>query len=262
MDMDSRSHANEKCRIIISGCNGRMGKVVSALCEADEEIRVVAGIDIKPERNSDYAVYQELSEFTGDADVLIDFSSPDALVPLLEHCVKRGIPAVLCATGYTETQLESIKAAAHRIPVFKSGNMSIGVNMLLELIKRAAFLLGDDFDIEIIEKHHNKKVDAPSGTALMLAEAAKKGMNYTPDFVYDRTGRKRPRGKNEIGISVVRGGTITGEHSVIFAGTDEVIEFKHTAYSREIFAKGAVRAAKFLALCKEPGMYTMSDVLQ
>lgn len=249
-------------RIIISGCNGYMGKVVSSLCSDDEDTEVIAGFDINPQGLFDYPVYQNPDEYIGEADVLIDFSHPDALVPLLEYCVKRGIPAVLCTTGYTEAHLTHIKTAANRIPIFKSANMSIGINMLLELTRRAAFLLGDDFDIEIIEKHHNRKIDAPSGTALMLAEAAKKGMNYSPDLVYDRSGARLPRGKNEIGISAVRGGTIPGEHSVIFAGTDEVIEFKHTVFSREVFAKGAVRAAKFLAICQEPGMYSMSDALQ
>lgn len=239
-----------------------MGKAVSSLCSADGETEVVAGFDINTRRFFDYPVYQNPDEFIGEADVLIDFSHPDALVPLLEYCVKRGIPAVLCTTGYNESHLEQIKSAANKIPVFKSANMSIGINMLLELIRRAAFLLGDDFDIEIVEKHHNRKIDAPSGTALMLADAAKQGMNYTPDLVFDRSGTRRPRGKNEIGISAVRGGTIPGEHSVIFAGTDEIIEFKHTVFSREVFAKGAIRAAKFLALCTEPGMYSMSDALQ
>ena len=249
-------------RIIISGCNGYMGKVVSSLCSDDEDTEVIAGFDINPQGLFDYPVYQNPDEYIGEADVLIDFSHPDALVTLLEYCVKRGIPAVLCTTGYTEAHLTHIKTAANRIPIFKSANMSIGINMLLEFTRRAAFLLGDDFDIEIIEKHHNRKIDAPSGTALMLADAAKNGMNYSPDLIYDRSGARRPRGKNEIGISAVRGGTIPGEHSVIFAGTDEVIEFKHTVFSREVFAKGAVRAAKFLTTCSEPGMYSMSDALQ
>ncbi|NLL39085.1 MAG: 4-hydroxy-tetrahydrodipicolinate reductase [Clostridiales bacterium] len=250
------------CRIIISGCNGYMGRAVSSLCSEDEGIKVVAGFDINLQRLFDYPVYQSPEEYIGEADVLIDFSHPDALVPLLDYCVKRGIPVVLCTTGYTDTHLEHIKSAANRIPIFKSANMSIGINMLLELTRRAAFLLGDDFDIEIVEKHHNRKIDAPSGTALMLADAAKKGMNYSPDLIYDRSEVRRPRGKNEIGISAVRGGTIPGEHSVIFAGTDEVIEFKHTVFSRDVFAKGAVRAAKFLSACTEPGMYSMSDALQ
>lgn len=249
-------------KLIISGCNGRMGQVITRLAKADGGFEIVAGFDQNTAKLSDYPVYAHPLEYSGSADVVVDFSSPAALDSLLSWCKAKRVPVILCSTGYSAEQLETIKAASAEIPVFKSANMSLGINVLMELVKRAAEIMGETFDIEIVEKHHNQKKDAPSGTALMLADAAKDGLDYQPEYVYDRSQVRQPRDKKEIGISAVRGGTIPGEHSVIFAGTDEVIEFKHTVYSREVFAAGAVKAAKFMAGVKEPGMYDMGDVLK
>jgi 4-hydroxy-tetrahydrodipicolinate reductase len=251
----------QKIKMIISGCSGYMGKAVAGLAKADGEVEITAGIDVSDQGDLSFPVYTEPKDVRGDADVLVDFSIPSALKPLLDYGMENAVPLVLCTTGYTEAQLEHIRGAANRIPIFKTANLSIGINLLLEFVRRAAFLLGDGFDIEILEKHHSRKIDAPSGTALMLANAAKDGMNYSPDFVFDRSGIRKPRSKTEIGISAIRGGTIPGEHSVLFAGKDEVIELKHSVYSREVFAAGALRAAKFMAGCKQPGLYDMSDVL-
>ncbi|MDD6188691.1 MAG: 4-hydroxy-tetrahydrodipicolinate reductase [Clostridiales bacterium] len=249
-------------KLIISGCNGRMGQVVTRLCKADGGFEIVAGFDQNTAKLSDYPVYAHPMEYAGRADVIVDFSSPAALSPLLAWCRSKNVPLILCSTGYSDEQLENIKAASEEMPIFKSANMSLGINVLMELVKRAAEVMGETFDIEIVEKHHNQKKDSPSGTALMLADAVRDGLAYEPEYIYDRSQVRRPRDKKEIGISAVRGGTIPGEHSVIFAGTDEVIEFKHTVYSREVFAAGAVKAAKFMAGVKEPGMYDMGDVLK
>lgn len=249
-------------KVVISGCNGKMGQVVTRLCEADGEIEIAAGFDRRTDKLSSYPVYSHPLEYSGSADVIIDFSSPEALEPLLKRCLERKTPLVLCSTGYSPEQIREIEKAAGVFPVFRSANMSLGINLLSELVRRAAEVLGDTFDIEIVEKHHNQKKDAPSGTALMLADAASEGLSYTPQYVYDRSKVSRAREKTEIGISAVRGGTITGEHSVIFAGTDEVIELKHSAYSREVFAAGAVKAAKFMSRISEAGMYNMGDVLK
>ncbi|MBO7739203.1 MAG: 4-hydroxy-tetrahydrodipicolinate reductase, partial [Oscillospiraceae bacterium] len=247
-------------KLIISGCNGRMGQVVTRLAKADGGFEIVAGFDQNAVKLSDYPVYSHPLEYAGSADVVVDFSSPAALDALLSWCKAKNVPVILCSTGYSPEQLDTIKAASAEMPIFKSANMSLGINVLTTLIKRAAEIMGETFDIEIVEKHHNQKKDAPSGTAIMLADAVKEGLNYEPEYVYDRSTVRQPRDKKEIGISAVRAGTIPGEHTVIFAGTDEVIEFKHTAYSREIFAAGAVKAAKFMAGITAPGMYDMSDV--
>lgn len=247
-------------KIIISGCNGKMGQVVESICAADPDISVVAGFDVNQAARS-YPVYVSPANFTGEADVVVDFSSPKALDGLLAFCLDRKVPVVLATTGYSDEQLEQIDAAAREIPVFRSGNMSLGINVVLELVKKAASILGDTSDIEIIEQHHNRKVDAPSGTALMLADAAASALNYDPAYNYGRHDRREARPKNEIGISSVRGGTIVGVHEVIFAGRDEVIEIKHTAMSREIFANGAVKAAKFLAQVEAPGLYNMAHIV-
>lgn len=249
-------------KLIISGCNGRMGQVVTRLAKADGGFEIVAGFDQNAVKLSDYPVYSHPLEYAGSADVVVDFSSPAALDALLSWCKAKNVPVILCSTGYSPEQLDTIKAASAEMPIFKSANMSLGINVLTTLIKRAAEIMGETFDIEIVEKHHNQKKDAPSGTAIMLADAVKEGLNYEPEYVYDRSTVRQPRDKKEIGISAVRAGTIPGEHTVIFAGTDEVVEFKHTAYSREIFAAGAVKAAKFMAGITAPGMYDMSDVLK
>lgn len=248
-------------KIIISGCNGRMGQTIARLCADKKDVSIVAGFDINPVKLSSFPVYADPMEFSGEADVIIDFSSPSTLSGLLAYCTARNIPCVLCTTGYSNEQLVHITHTSETVPVFKSGNMSLGINLLTALIRKAAAVLGDDFDIEVIEKHHRMKVDAPSGTALMLADAAASALPYEPEYVYDRHSVRQSRGKNEIGISSVRGGTIVGEHEVIFAGTDEVIEFKHTAYSRDVFASGAITAAIYLATVKTPRIYDMNDVL-
>lgn len=252
---------NKMPKIIISGCNGRMGQTIVRLCADKKDITIVAGFDKNPQKLSYFPVYADPMEYIGEADVIIDFSSPLSLDVLLNYCTRRSIPCVLCTTGYSNEQLVQISHTSESVPVFKSGNMSLGINLLTSLIKKAATVLGEDFDVEVIEKHHRMKLDAPSGTALMLADAAASALPYKADYIYDRQSVRQSRAKNEIGISSVRGGTIVGEHEVIFAGTDEVIEFKHTAYSRDVFANGAISAAKFLATVKEPRIYDMNDVL-
>ncbi len=247
--------------IIISGCNGHMGHVVEQMCVSDGALTIAAGFDILGATDKEYPVCSSPAQFTGEADAVIDFSSPAALNALLEFGVARCIPLVLATTGYTEEQEAQVQMAAESIPIFRSANMSLGVNVLIDLIKRAAAVLGDAYDVEIVERHHRRKVDAPSGTALMLARAAASSLPYEAEYVYDRSAARKPRDKREIGISAVRGGTIVGEHEVIFAGHDEVIEIKHSAASREIFASGAIKAAKFLANVDAPGLYDMNALI-
>ena len=225
-------------KIIVSGCNGHMGQCVVCGCEGLEGVEVVAGFNRTPLKKNCFEVYSDPMSYEGPADVVIDFSNPANLDALLEFCLLRKIPIVLCTTGYSEEQLHDIEKAAARIPVFKSGNMSLGINLMMQLVKRAAAVLGESFDVEIVEKHHNQKVDAPSGTALMLADAAKAGLSFEPHYVYDRHSMRQKREKTEIGISSVRAGTIVGEHEVIFAGPEEVITISHSAGSREVFANG------------------------
>ncbi len=248
-------------KIIISGCSGRMGQVVENICVADPDVTVVAGFDVNPVER-DYPVYASPADFVGEADVVIDFSNPAALDNLLAFCTQRKVPLVLATTGFSDAQLEQIKEASKQVAIFRSANMSLGINVLLELVKKAATVLGDSYDIEIVEKHHNRKVDAPSGTALMIADAAASGLNFEPKYVYERHSVRQSRNKKEIGISAMRGGTIVGVHEIMFAGRDEIIEIKHTAMSREIFANGAVKAAKYLATGRAPGMYDMSMLVQ
>ena len=248
-------------KIIISGCCGHMGRAVADICANDPEAEAVAGIDLLAQPMDGFPVFSTPSACDVQADAVIDFSNPAALDGLLELCTARKLPIVLATTGYSEEQLAQIDAAAKVIPVFRSANMSLGINVLLDLVKRAAALLGDDFDVEITERHHSRKLDAPSGTALMLADAAAQALPYEAEYVYDRYSVRKPRDKREIGISSLRGGTIVGDHSVVFAGRDEVIEFTHHAASREVFAVGAVKAAKFLAGVDAPGMYNMSHLV-
>lgn len=248
-------------RVIMSGCNGYMGRVVTEIIAADEDVQIVAGIDLADNGDKTYPVFCSISECDAQADVIIDFSSPKALDSLLTYCCEKKVPAIFCTTGYTQEQIEQIKEASRQVAVMKSANMSLGVNMLLKLIQDAAKLLAPaGFDMEIVEKHHNRKVDAPSGTALALADSLNEALDQKYEYTYDRSKDRKPREKYEIGISAVRGGNIVGEHEVIFAGLDEVIEFKHTAYSKSVFAKGAVQAAKFMA-GKPAGFYDMSDVI-
>lgn len=248
-------------RAIMHGCNGKMGQVITGLVKEDDAIEFVAGIDRFDDGHNDYPVFKSLAECTVDADVVIDFSSAAAVDSLLEDCADKKLPVVLCTTGLSEEQLEKVKKTAEKTAVLKSANMSLGINMLLKLLKEAAQLLAPaGFDIEVVEKHHNQKIDAPSGTALALADSMNEALDNGYTYQYDRTKERKKREKSEIGIQAVRGGTIVGEHEVIFAGADEVVEFKHTAYSKAIFGKGAVQAAKFLA-GKPAGFYDMSNVI-
>ena len=249
-------------KIIVSGCNGHMGRVVAGLCAADPQVEVVAGFDVLGTGDGSFPVYASPAQFQGKADAVIDFSSPAALDGLLAFARTTKTPLVLATTGYTPEQVAQIGAAALEAPIFRSANMSLGINVLLELVKKAASVLGDSYDIEIVERHHRRKVDAPSGTALMIADAAAQSCGHETEYVFERHSVRQPRDKKEIGISAVRGGTIVGEHEIIFAGHDEVMEIRHTALSREIFAQGAVEAAKFIAGVTTPGMYDMSMLVK
>jgi 4-hydroxy-tetrahydrodipicolinate reductase len=247
--------------IILHGCNGKMGQTIAHLVADDPVINIVAGIDANDDRQNPFPVYQNISDCKTDADVIIDFSVANAVDALLDYCVARQIPCVQCTTGLSVAQVKHIDEAAEKVAILKSANMSIGINLLLGLLRDAAKALAPaGFDIEIVEKHHNLKLDAPSGTALALGDAIKDELGNTHTYVYDRSQKREKRSPHEIGYAAVRGGTIVGEHDVIFAGTDEVVTFSHTAYSKAIFAKGAIAAAKFL-IAMEPGLYTMADVI-
>lgn len=248
-------------RVIMHGCNGKMGQVISNLIAEDAEVEMVAGIDAVDDGHNPYPVFTEIDSCDVEADCLIDFSVAAAVDKMLDYCVARKLPCVLCTTGLSVEQLDKVQAASEKVAILKSANMSLGINLLMKLLKEAAGVLATaGFDMEIVEKHHNLKADAPSGTALALADSINEEFNHEYEYVYDRSARREKRPKKEIGISAVRGGTIVGDHDVIFAGPDEVITFSHTAYSKAVFGKGAVQAAKFLA-GKEAGMYNMSDVI-
>ena len=249
-------------RVIMHGCNGEMGRVITKIIEDDPEAEIVAGIDKYTGIQNTYPVFDSIEKCDVQADVIIDFSNAAAVDGLLDYCVEKQIPVVLCTTGLSEEQLQKMEGASAKTAVLKSANMSLGVNLLMKLLKDATKVLAPaGFDIEIVEKHHNQKVDAPSGTALALADSINESLEQEYTYNFDRSKERKKREKNEIGVVAVRGGTIVGEHEVIYAGTDEVIEFKHTAYSKAIFGKGAVEAAKFLA-GKPVGRYDMSDVIQ
>lgn len=248
-------------RVIVNGCNGKMGQMITNLIADDSEIEIVAGIDKFGGKKNDYPVFESLSECNVDADALIDFSNSAALESVLDYCVSNNVPAALCSTGLSEEQVAKIGEASKKVALLRSANMSLGINLLFKLLKEAAPVLAEaGFDIEIVEKHHNQKLDAPSGTALALADSINEEFDNSYEYVYDRSTRRQKRDAKEIGISAVRGGTIVGDHDVIFAGSDEVVTFSHTAYSRGVFAKGAIQAAKFLN-GKKPGLYDMSDVI-
>lgn len=249
-------------KIIISGCNGHMGRVVEQLCNADPQVEIVAGFDVLGSTEHTFPIYTTPSQCSDKVDAVIDFSSPAALDGLLEFARRTKSPLVLATTGYTPEQIATIGAAALEVSIFRSANMSLGINVLLELVKKAASILGGSYDIEIVERHHRRKVDAPSGTALMIADAAASACGHETEYVFERHSVRQAREKKEIGISAVRGGTIVGEHEIIFAGHDEVMEIKHTALSREIFAQGAVEAAKFMSTVTAPGLYDMSMLVQ
>ena len=244
------------------GCNGKMGRMITELVKNDDGAVIAAGVDTYTGIANDYPVYESIDQCDTDVDVVIDFSNAGAVDALLDYCAEKKIPVVLCTTGLSEEQLEKVRETSEKTAVLKSANMSMGINLLLNLLKDAAKVLGNaGYDIELVERHHNQKLDAPSGTALALADSINEALNGEYHYVYDRSQVRQKRDAKEIGISAVRGGTIVGDHEVIFAGTDEVIEFRHSAYSRNVFAKGAVEAAKFLA-GKETGMYDMGDVIQ
>lgn len=248
-------------KIILYGCNGKMGQVINGICAQDPEIEIAAGVDLYDGIQNPYPVFQNIADCSVDADVIVDFSSAKAADALLDYSMERKIPVVLCSTGLSKEQLAKVRQTATQTAVLKSANMSLGINMLLDLVKKAVHVLAPaGFDIEIVEKHHNQKLDAPSGTALALADSINEELEQPYDYQYDRSKERQKRPKNEIGIASVRGGNIVGEHDIIFAGTDEVVTFRHTAYSKAVFAKGAVEAAKFLA-GKEAGMYDMADVI-
>lgn len=248
-------------RIILTGCNGMMGHMICDIVKEDSEAEIVAGIDLADEGTNPFPVFSSIAECDMAADAIIDFSTPKILDELLRYSMEKQIPIVLCTTGYTEEQLAQIEAASEKTAVLKSANMSLGINTLLKLVQDAARVFAaEGYDVEILEKHHNQKLDAPSGTALALADSVNEAMGNPYEYVYDRSQRREKRDKKELGISAVRGGTIVGEHDVIFAGKDEVITFSHTAYSKAVFGKGAVSAAKYLR-GKTTGRYDMADVI-
>ncbi|SEF78267.1 dihydrodipicolinate reductase [Butyrivibrio sp. Su6] len=248
-------------KMIMHGCNGRMGHVIIDLVKEDKDIEVVAGVDAYGESSYDFPVFKSLEECNVAADVIVDFSNASAAEGLLAYCEKTSTPVVLCSTGLSEEQLLKVKETSKKVAVLKSANMSVGVNALMKVLKEVSPLFAAaGFDIEIVEKHHNQKLDAPSGTAIALADSINDSLGNEYEYVYDRSTRREKRPEKEIGISAVRGGTIVGDHDVIFAGHDEVVTLSHRAYSRAIFGKGAIEAAKYLA-GKPAGMYDMSDVL-
>ena len=251
--------------ILLSGCNGKMGRAVTSSVADNKECEIVGGIDVFDEARCEYPVFSSPAnvskEIIDKTDVIIDFSNPSALAGLLEFAVANSIPAVICTTGLNDAQINLIKNASSKIPVFFSANMSLGVNLICELARKAAKVLGNSFDIEIIEMHHNQKIDAPSGTALMIADAIREELDDDIKYEYDRHSKREKRTKKEIGIHAVRGGTITGEHEVIFAGHDEIIKVSHSARSKELFAAGSINAAMFI--CEKPaGLYNMTDMLK
>ena len=249
-------------KVILHGCNGRMGRVITGLVEKDDSVEIVAGIDLNVDVVNKYTVYDNINECNEEADVIIDFANVAAVDNLLEYARNRKIPVVLCTTGLSEEQVKKIDEVSKEVAILYSANMSLGINTLFKILSSISSLLSNaGFDIEIVEKHHNQKLDAPSGTALALADAINNQLNGELEYIYDRSKVRHKRGKKELGISAVRGGTIVGEHEIIFAGEEEVIEIKHTAYSRNVFAKGAVEAAKFLK-GKTPKRYTMREVVE
>ena len=244
--------------IILCGCSGRMGKAIVAAAKND--CTIVAGVDINASSAGSFPVYEKISDFPGKADVIIDFSHHSAITSLLDYAKKTKTPLVIATTGHTEEELALIEESAKEIAIFRSGNFSLGINLLITLAKQAAKTLGMDFDVEIVEKHHNKKLDAPSGTAIMIADAIA-GERKESEYVYDRHSVRKARESREIGIHSVRGGTIVGEHEAIFAGENEIVTISHSAASREIFATGALRAAVYLS-AKTTGTYNMTDMIE
>lgn len=249
-------------RILLSGAGGRLGSHIAEAARQRTAFEIVAGIDPSPAAKADFPLCAQPSEFEGEADVLVDCSHPSALEKILEYAIPRRLPLVLCTTGYSDEQLARVSDAAKVLPIFRSANMSLGIALLSAIAAEVAGILGDSYDVEIVERHHRRKLDAPSGTALMLADSVRRALEHPVEYVYDRHDRRRERPRDEIGISAVRGGTIVGDHEIIFAGTDELIELRHSAQSRAVFAEGALRAAAFTASRTEPGMYSMDDLMK
>lgn len=245
--------------IIITGCSGKMGASVINAASGRDDVNIAAGVDIAAPVNADFEYAKDFSALTAEADVIVDFSNPAVLSSMLEYAQAKKLPVVICTTGFSDEQLKMIDEASKNIPIFRSGNMSLGINLIIELAKKASAVLVDGFDVEIIEQHHNLKLDAPSGTALMIADAVKE-VKTDAEYVYDRHSYRKKRDKREIGIHSVRGGNIVGEHEIIFAGQDEILKISHSARSKTVFAVGALNAAVFLK-DKQPGMYNMSDLL-
>ena len=246
-------------KMILSGCNGRMGRAIASIAD-QYGVVIVAGVDVCDQPSLAFPVYKTIAEFNGEADVIVDFSHVSALQSILDYAAEKKIPAVLATTGYTEAQLASINETAKQVPLFRSANMSLGINLLAILTRKAAAILGTDYDIEIVEKHHNKKLDAPSGTALILADAAAAAFEDGKQYVYDRHSVRKERSKEEIGIHSIRGGTICGDHDVIFAGYNETVTLSHSVSNREVFAAGALRAACYLADASENRLHSMTDL--
>lgn len=246
-------------KIILNGCSGKMGRIVTDTVKNYDDVTICAGID-KNALSSDYPVFKDINNCNAKADVILDFSRPDALLGLLSYSEKNSIPVVLCTTGYDDKQIDMINSYSRKIGIFRSANMSIGINVINNILKKISPLLYENFDVEIVEKHHNQKVDAPSGTALMLGNTIKDSLSENTKFIYGREGIEK-REHNEIGIHAIRGGSIVGEHEIIFAGQGETIEIKHTALSREVFAIGAIKACKFM-YGKNQGLYSMDDVVK
>lgn len=248
-------------KLMLVGALGRMGRAVAAAAAEREDCTILCGVDREASETLAFPVYSSFDDVQEQADCIIDFSNPGALPGLLDYALRTGTPAVIATTGLSAQQIDSIRAASEKVPLFFSANMSLGVNLLAALAKKAAEILGDSFDIEIIEKHHNRKLDAPSGTALMLASALEEGLSYSPEYTYDRHAVRKQRDPHEIGIHAIRGGTIVGEHEILFAGRDEMVTLSHTALSREVFAVGALNAALFLP-GQAPGLYSMKELVE
>ena len=247
--------------VLINGCNGKMGQEIANLVHSSHSFCLIGGIAKQNSKPNFFNVFTHFSQIPQKPDVIIDFSHPSALDSIVDYAVRTGTPAVIATTGLSAEQTEKIHEASKKVPMFFTANMSLGVSLLTELAQKAARVLGNDFDIEIIERHHNQKIDAPSGTALMLADAISSQLEGDTKYEYDRHSKREKRSKNEIGIHAVRGGTIVGEHEIMFAGNDEIITLSHSARSKQIFAVGAVNAALFLK-GKKPGLYTMKELVE
>lgn len=246
--------------ILLNGCNGKMGQNIAQCARFRNDLAIVAGLDVSPNESAPFPVYTNTSDIKEKIDLIVDFSHPNSLDSIIGYALEKKLPIVIATTGFSEEQKNRIEKAASEIPVLLSANMSLGINLLIQLVRMAVKTLYGSFDIEIIEKHHNQKVDAPSGTALAIADAINAAISPNHmKYVYDRHSSNQKRTRDEIGLHAIRGGTITGEHTVLFAGNDELLEIKHTALSKGLLAEGALKAATFLHK-KEPGLYRMQDI--